>query len=58
MKVRRLDVSEGALLRAVRIGALQDSPEAFGETLGGALECSDEQWASLATVTFRPRVCE
>ena len=49
--VRQLDESEGPLLRAIRLRALQDSPQAFGESLAGALECADAEWTSLTQST-------
>lgn len=49
--VRQLDESEGPLLRALRLRALQDSPQAYGESLAGALECTDAQWTSLTQST-------
>jgi ribosomal protein S18 acetylase RimI-like enzyme len=34
--VRRLQADDAHLLRAIRLGALEDAPDAFGETLEGA----------------------
>jgi GNAT superfamily N-acetyltransferase len=48
LQIRRLDRSDAALLREIRIQALQDAPREFGETLAEALSRSDEDWSDLA----------
>jgi GNAT superfamily N-acetyltransferase len=48
LQIRRLDRSDAALLREVRVTALEDAPREFGETLEEALSRSDEDWADLA----------
>src|ERR1700712_3137341 len=52
LQIRRLDHSDGALLRELRIAALQDSPREFGETLDEALSRSDQGWIDLAPSAY------
>jgi len=44
MKVERLEPGSGERLRAIRLRALADSPEAFGTTLGEAASESVAEW--------------
>jgi len=50
----RLNVEEASRLRAIRLRALRDSPEAFGSTLEDALARSTEDWSQqiLSLPTF------
>ncbi len=52
LQIRRLDRSAAALLRELRIAALQDAPDEFGETLAQALTRSDGDWADLAPFAY------
>jgi ribosomal protein S18 acetylase RimI-like enzyme len=47
--VRRLGASEWPLLRAVRLRALADAPDAFGSTFDAEAGRSDEWWAASAS---------
>lgn len=51
-QVRRLERAEGPLLRRVRVEALQDSPEQFGEALANALVRTDDEWMDLAAFAY------
>ena len=42
--VRRIDASDGPLLRQLRLAALADSPSAFGSTLGRESAFTDADW--------------
>jgi GNAT superfamily N-acetyltransferase len=42
--IRRLESADWSALRAIRLEALTDAPEAFGSTLQGALRLSARQW--------------
>lgn len=48
MDVRRVRPDEGALLRAMRVRALTDTPTAFGSTIEQTLAYSDEVWRERA----------
>jgi len=48
MVVRRLGVEEWRLLKAVRLRALADAPEAFGSTLADELAQADDWWVASA----------
>jgi GNAT superfamily N-acetyltransferase len=50
--LRRLERTEGPLLRQVRIAALRDAPDQFGETLADALARSDQEWRELAAWAY------
>jgi GNAT superfamily N-acetyltransferase len=50
--IRQLNRADWALLRRIRIAALQDSPLQFGETLAQALARSDESWMNLAQSAY------
>ena len=50
-QIRQLDRSDFQALKELRVAALQDSPEQFGETLFAAHERSDEGWAELTHST-------
>ncbi len=52
LQIRRLDRSGAALLRELRIAALKDAPQEFGETLAEALSRSDREWSDLASSTY------
>lgn len=45
--VRRTRAEDWAALRAIRLEALADTPDAFGSTYHGTLEHSDERWRTL-----------
>lgn len=47
--VRRIAASDGALLRDVRLRALQDAPEAFASTHAAESTMTDDDWASRAS---------
>ena len=46
--VRRIRADEWALLRELRLRALEDAPEAFGQTLDDARARPDEEWTQAA----------
>lgn len=46
--VRRLEASEGATLKDVRLAALLDAPSAFGSTDAAEVALSDTEWAERA----------
>lgn len=46
--IRRLNLGEGQIYRAVRLEALRESPEAFSSRYDDALARSDESWADQA----------
>ncbi len=46
VSVRRLAAHEWPLLRALRLGALADAPDAFARTLAEEQRFSDAEWAS------------
>lgn len=48
--VRRVRADEAAVLRAVRLAALADSPDAFSATLAQAAALSPEEWERRAQV--------
>ena len=52
--VRPLNSNEEALLRKLRLRALEESPDAFGETLADALPRPDEYWADLTRSVTEP----
>jgi len=52
LRVRRIDRTDWAALRTIRLEALTDAPEAFGSTLDGALRLSARQWRAKATTTY------
>jgi GNAT superfamily N-acetyltransferase len=52
LQIRRLARSEAALLRELRIAALQDAPDEFGEPLAVALTRSDDEWAELTPFAY------
>ncbi len=52
LQIRRLDHSDAALLRELRVAALADSPREFGETLDEALNRSDQGWIDLAPSAY------
>lgn len=45
MRIRRLAENEWAAWRALRLGALADSPSAFGSSLAREMAYSDADWA-------------
>lgn len=45
--VRRAETDDWPKLRAIRLEALSDSPEAFGSTYGVALKLSNYQWRAM-----------
>jgi GNAT superfamily N-acetyltransferase len=45
MRLERLDVDEGLRLRAIRLRALQDAPDAFGSTYEEAVGRAPESWS-------------
>ena len=47
--VRRCRTRDATTLRALRLEALGDTPEAFGSTLAEASEWSPERWVAMAT---------
>jgi ribosomal protein S18 acetylase RimI-like enzyme len=48
MDVRPLRADEGLIYRNLRLRALSDAPDAFGQTLGQAENRSDEEWIQRA----------
>ena len=48
MDVRPLRADEGLIYRNLRLRALSDAPDAFGQTLGQAENRSDEEWIERA----------
>jgi GNAT superfamily N-acetyltransferase len=48
VEVRRIRVDEGQRLKAIRLQALADAPEAFGTTLAEAKRHRDDYWEDLA----------
>lgn len=48
MNIRRIRPGEGGRLRAIRLTALSDAPEAFGETLEEARALSDAEYEARA----------
>jgi ribosomal protein S18 acetylase RimI-like enzyme len=48
MDLRPLRPDEGLIYRNVRLRALSDAPDAFGQTLGEAENRSDEEWIQRA----------
>ena len=50
MTVRRLRPDEWPLLRALRLAALLDAPEAFAATLTDALSSTDDDWRAWAEI--------
>jgi GNAT superfamily N-acetyltransferase len=49
--VRRVRPDEGLVLKEIRLGALLDSPFAFGSTYAAEAELTDEQWMHRATLS-------
>jgi GNAT superfamily N-acetyltransferase len=47
-KVRRIDAGDGAVLRTIRLAALEDAPHAFASTFAAEARFTDEQWAERA----------
>lgn len=48
LAIRRTSADDWSPLRAIRLEALQDTPEAFGSTYGEALLFSDDEWRTFA----------
>jgi GNAT superfamily N-acetyltransferase len=48
VEIRRVRAEEGALLRALRLSALADSPHAFASTLAEEQALSEREWAARA----------
>lgn len=48
--VRRVEPGDGALLRGIRLAALQDSPSAFASTYDQEVARTDEEWTARAHV--------
>jgi GNAT superfamily N-acetyltransferase len=48
LTVRRISAKQGSLLRELRLAALADSPEAFGQRLDHAAAQPDAEWAATA----------
>jgi len=46
--IRRVEPTDWATLRDLRIRSLRDAPQAFGQSVDDALRQSDEDWAHLA----------
>jgi ribosomal protein S18 acetylase RimI-like enzyme len=55
--IRRLSARDAQLLRTTRLGALADSPEAFGTTLAEAQGRSGEWWQRQASGRLGDRPC-
>ena len=49
--IRRIESADWSALRAIRLDALTDAPEAFGSTLQGALRLSARQWRHKVATT-------
>jgi GNAT superfamily N-acetyltransferase len=47
LRIRVLARNDWSLLKQLRLSALEDSPEHFGEVLAHAQERSDQEWAEL-----------
>ena len=54
VQIRRLSCADGGLLRTLRLAALEDSPEAFGESLAEAKERAEEWWGRLTDSLTSP----
>ncbi len=48
VSVRRIEPGDAALLRTVRLAALEDAPSAFGSTHAAEAVRSDHEWAERA----------
>ena len=48
VQIDRLETTEGSRLREVRLCALADSPDAFGQTFEAARVCTPEDWTQQA----------
>jgi GNAT superfamily N-acetyltransferase len=51
LRIRRIETADWSSLRAIRVEALTDAPEAFGSTLEGALRLSARQWRHRVATT-------
>ena len=49
--VRRITAGDAAVLRAVRLAALADSPSAFGSSLDRELAFTDDEWLARASAS-------
>jgi GNAT superfamily N-acetyltransferase len=54
LRIRRLEAHEVDLHRAVRLRALQDAPDSFGETLADTLAQPSSYWVDLTRSVTRP----
>lgn len=55
VRIRRLEAHEQALFKELRLRALADAPDAFGETHADALARPDSYWANLTHSVTDPR---
>jgi len=55
MRIRRLQAHEEALFRPLRLRALEDAPDAFGDTLADTLARPDSYWANLTRSVTDPQ---
>jgi len=49
VRLRRIDPGDGLILKQARLGALEESPEAFSSTLAAEASRIDSEWADRAT---------
>jgi GNAT superfamily N-acetyltransferase len=51
MAIRRIRIDEGPLLRELRLRALDDAPDAFGQRVPDAMAISESEWRATARVS-------
>jgi len=50
MQIKRIQSKDGAVLKAVRLMALRDSPNAFEKTFEQALDLDEASWEDMARI--------